>query len=100
MTLPHQLSLEESLRNGYRGGKWYSKDNNYWFVLNPHGPVLQLEMNEGYIKVTGGINNNTATSIEGIFAAGDVASPNYQQAVIASASGAMAAMDVRKAINN
>jgi len=62
--------------------------------------INQLEMNEGYIKVKGGLINATATSIDGVFAAGDVINPNYQQAVIAAASGAMAAMDVKKAINN
>lgn len=75
------------------------------FVAIGHKPNTaiftgQLEMTDGYIKVKGGLENATATSVDGIFAAGDVASHNYQQAIIAAASGAMAAMDVRKAMNN
>lgn len=60
----------------------------------------QLAMENGYIKVKGGTTNATATSIDGIFAAGDVANHNYQQAIIAAASGAMAAMDAKFAAAN
>ncbi len=57
----------------------------------------QLEMNEGYIKVKSGMRGNaTATSIPGVFAAGDIADHIYQQAVTAAASGCMAALDVEK----
>lgn len=52
----------------------------------------QLEMNNGYIK----ISNATATNISGVFAAGDVADPIYQQAITASALGCMAAHDAEK----
>ncbi len=75
------------------------------FVAIGHKPNTaiftdQLEMTDGYIKVKGGSENVTATSVDGIFAAGDVANHNYQQAIIAAASGAMAAMNVRKAVNS
>ena len=56
----------------------------------------QLEMENDYIKVKGGDTNATATNIEGVFAAGDVVNHNYQQAIIAAANGAMAAMDAKK----
>ncbi len=52
----------------------------------------QLEMNNGYIKISKG----TVTSIPGVFAAGDVADPIYQQAITASALGCMAAHDAEK----
>ncbi|HHH13115.1 MAG TPA: thioredoxin-disulfide reductase [Thiolapillus brandeum] len=57
----------------------------------------QLEMENGYIKVKSGTEGNaTATSIEGIFAAGDVADHVYQQAVTSAAAGCMAALDAEK----
>ena len=48
---------------------------------------------EGYIKVKEG---TSATSLEGVFAAGDVCDPRYRQAVVAAGSGCKAAMDAEK----
>lgn len=51
----------------------------------------QLELDEqGFIKVEG---NTTGTSVEGVFAAGDVADPTYRQGVVAAGSGAKAAIE-------
>ena len=54
----------------------------------------QLELNEeGYIKVEG---NTSKTSVEGVFAAGDVKDPNYRQAITAAGSGCIAALDCER----
>jgi len=57
----------------------------------------QLEMKNGYIETRGGnMGNATATSISGIFAAGDVQDQIYRQAVTSAATGCMAALDADK----
>nr|WP_158367016.1 thioredoxin-disulfide reductase [Candidatus Hamiltonella defensa] len=57
----------------------------------------QLELEKGYIKVKGGLTGNaTQTSIEGVFAAGDVMDPIYRQAITSAGSGCMAALDAER----
>lgn len=57
----------------------------------------QLAMQHGYITVHSGINGNaTATSIEGVFAAGDVMDSHYKQAITSASAGCMAALDAEK----
>ncbi len=57
----------------------------------------QLDMDHGYIKVKSGINGNaTSTSVEGVFAAGDVMDSVYKQAITSAGAGCMAALDAEK----
>ena len=77
-------------------------DLNGVFIAIGHKPNTdifenQLVMENGYIKVNSGLSGNaTQTSIEGVFASGDVADSIYRQAVTSAGSGCMAALDAQK----
>ncbi len=61
----------------------------------------KLAMKNGYLTVKSGSEGNaTATSVEGVFAAGDVADHIYRQAITSAGSGCMAALDAEKYLDN
>ena len=76
------------------------------FVAIGHQPNTaifdgQLDMKDGYIKVKSGTEGNaTQTSIEGIFAAGDVSDHIYRQAITSAGTGCMAALDAEKYLDS
>jgi thioredoxin reductase (NADPH) len=76
------------------------------FIAIGHSPNTgifdgQLDMKNGYIQVKSGTAGNaTATSIPGVFAAGDVADSIYRQAITSAGSGCMAALDADKYLDS
>lgn len=72
------------------------------FIAIGHSPNTgifdgQLDMENGYITVQSGLKGNaTATSVPGVFAAGDVCDQIYKQAVTSAGAGCMAALDAEK----
>jgi glucosaminate ammonia-lyase len=72
------------------------------FVAIGHTPNTalfegQLALKDGYLVVNGGRDGNaTATSVPGVFAAGDVADSVYRQAITSAGAGCMAALDVER----
>ncbi len=61
----------------------------------------QLEMKHGYLTVQGGLDGKaTQTSIEGVYAAGDVADHVYRQAITSAGSGCMAALDAERYLDS
>jgi thioredoxin reductase (NADPH) len=61
----------------------------------------QLEMKDGYLVVESGLHGNaTQTSVEGVFAAGDVSDHIYRQAITSAGTGCMAALDAERFLDN
>jgi thioredoxin reductase (NADPH) len=102
-TVDEVLGDEQGV-NGVRlralpGGALQSLEVTGLFVAIGHTPNTalfegQLAMHGGYLDVKGGLDGDaTATSVPGVFAAGDVADHVYRQAVTSAGSGCMAALD-------
>jgi len=90
-----------AIRN-VKSGETRRLDAHGVFIAIGHRPNTalfagQLELDNGYIVTQGGRQGNVSqTSIEGIFAAGDVQDPIYKQAVTSAASGCQAALDAER----
>jgi len=84
------------------GGAYRELKVDGLFVAIGHTPNTslfdgQLALKDGYLVVNGGRDGNvTATSIPGVFAAGDVADSIYRQAITSAGAGCMAALDVER----
>ncbi len=85
-----------------RSGSSVDLDVHGVFIAIGHSPNTeifqgQLAMNGGYIKVQSGSDGDaTATSVPGVFAAGDVMDHIYRQAITSAGSGCMAALDAER----
>lgn len=109
-------TLEEVLGDdaGVTGARLRSTENNETkdielsgvFIAIGHKPNTdifagQLDMKDGYIQIKSGLAGNaTATSIDGVFAAGDVADHIYRQAVTSAGAGCMAALDAERYLDS
>jgi len=87
-------------------GEEQQLDTSGVFIAIGHKPNTelfndQLEMNNGYLKIKSGLEGGvTATSIPGIFAAGDVTDQIYRQAITSAGFGCMAALDAEKYLDD
>ncbi|HLX00485.1 MAG TPA: thioredoxin-disulfide reductase [Trinickia sp.] len=102
-----EVKGDDSGVNGLRikdvkSGETTDLDLQGLFVAIGHKPNTdifagQLEMKNGYIITNGGFNGNaTATSVPGVFAAGDVQDHVYRQAITSAGTGCMAALDAQR----
>lgn len=104
---PNEILGDESGVTGLRledsvSGKKYDIELTGVFIAIGHKPntdlvkgVIELD-DHGYIKTEG---KTSKTNIPGVFAAGDVMDPIYRQAIVAAGSGARAAMDCERFLN-
>lgn len=109
-------TLDEVLgdASGVTGVRIKSTKDNSTEELDVHGVFIaighqpntqifdgQLAMENGYLKIKSGLEGNaTQTSIEGVFAAGDVADHVYRQAITSAGAGCMAALDAERFLDN
>lgn len=112
VTIKWNTTLDEVLgdENGVNAMRLRSTEDDSTEDLDVHGVFIaighrpntdifqgQMEMHNGYIKVKSGTEGDaTATSIEGVYAAGDVMDHVYRQAITSAGTGCMAALDAEK----
>lgn len=116
VSIEYDHVLDEVLgdQSGVTGIRIQHANNNSQKTLDVHGLFIaightpntsifegQLNMQNGYIVTKGGLEGNaTATSIPGIFAAGDVMDHVYRQAITSAGTGCMAALDAEKYLDS
>lgn len=89
-----------------QGDDTYEIDVAGVFIAIGHSPNTamfegQLAMKDGYLVVQSGLHGNaTQTSVEGVFAAGDVSDHIYRQAITSAGTGCMAALDAERYLDN
>lgn len=89
-----------------QGDDTYEVDVAGVFIAIGHSPNTamfegQLAMKDGYLVVQSGLHGNaTQTSVEGVFAAGDVSDHIYRQAITSAGTGCMAALDAERYLDN
>ena len=98
-----QTKVEGVILNNKKSSEKLNIDCSGVFIAIGHQPNTKLfqeflEMDDsGYIKIkTGSSGNSTLTSVDGVFAAGDVSDSIYRQAITSAGSGCMAALDAEK----
>ena len=98
-----QTKVEGVILNNKKSTEKLNIDCSGVFIAIGHQPNTKLfqeflEMDDsGYIKIkTGSSGNSTLTSVDGVFAAGDVSDSIYRQAITSAGSGCMAALDAEK----
>jgi thioredoxin reductase (NADPH) len=100
--LGNQQGVTGTRLRSLQGGGHRELEITGLFVAIGHSPNTgiftgQLDMHDGYIKIkSGGNGDATATSVPGVFAAGDVADHVYRQAITSAGAGCMAALDADK----
>ena len=98
----YTLANGQSLRLRQYGSAFRELQVDGLFVAIGHTPNTslfegQLAMNNGYIEIRSGLAGDaTATSVKGVFAAGDVADQHYRQAITSAGFGCMAALDAER----
>ena len=116
VTIEWNHVLDEVLGDnaGVTGMRLKSKKDDSTKEIDVHGVFIaighkpntdmfegQLDMEHGYIKVKSGTEGNaTTTSLDGVFAAGDVMDHVYRQAITSAGTGCMAALDAEKYLDN
>src|ERR1700743_2169832 len=100
--LGNQQGVTGTRLRSLQGGSPRELEITGLFVAIGHSPHTrlftgQLAMHEGYLKIKGGSEGDaTATSVPGVFAAGDVADHVYRQAITSAGAGCMAALDAER----
>ena len=110
----HELDEVVGNEQGVTGARLKNNEKDTLVDIDAHGVFVaighkpntqifdgQLEMKDGYLKVTSGLQGMaTQTSIEGVFAAGDVSDHIYRQAITSAGTGCMAALDAERFLDS